>query len=111
LAASGGCEAIHIAPFSSAELFRLLSREQLTPAAPEIEEFQVEDEPRIANNRGPPGKNAPAIRALGFSCFHKFVLPPKLRAAGSGGDEAVDRFAHRPGEGDRGASFEGCKRN
>jgi len=59
--------------FSSAELLRLLSCKQLTPAAAEIEELQVEDEPRIARSGGGPRKNAPAIRALEFSLFHNFV--------------------------------------
>jgi hypothetical protein len=44
---------------------------------------------------------------LGLFVFIGLCYPLKLRAAGSGGDEAVVRFAHRPREGDRAASFEG----
>ena len=44
------------APFSSAELLRLLSREHPAQAAFEIELFHVEDEPRIVRAGGAPEK-------------------------------------------------------
>jgi hypothetical protein len=44
---SGNCDAVLAAPFSSAELLRLLSREHPAQAASEIELFHVEDKPPI----------------------------------------------------------------
>ena len=97
---------------SFAKLFRLLSRAQLIPPPGEIEEFQVEHQPWIMGSGGAPRKNAPAIRALGFIHSHNSLCYDlSLRAAESGCDEAVVRFAHTAAEGDRGASFEVYERN
>jgi hypothetical protein len=40
-------DAVLAAPFSSAELLRLLSRDHLTQAAAKIKQLHVENEPRI----------------------------------------------------------------
>src|SRR6267143_142514 len=48
---------------------------------------------------------------LGLFVFISLCYEMRLRAAGSGGDQAVVRFAHSPGEGDRPASFEGYETN
>ena len=40
-------DALLAAPFSSAELLRLLSRDHLTQAAAKIKQLHVENEPRI----------------------------------------------------------------
>lgn len=96
------------APFSSAELLRLLSREHPAQAAFEIELFHVEDEPRIVRAGGAPEKNPPQIRALGFVRSHRCVgCPATIRTPRKASDETVVRFAYLAPERDRATPFEG----
>ena len=53
---------------SSAELLGLLSREQLTPAATEVEELQVKNQPRMIGRTL--REDPPEIRPFGFNRFH-----------------------------------------
>jgi hypothetical protein len=96
------------APFSSAELLRLLSREHPAQAAFEIELFHVEDEPRIVRAGGASEKNPPQIRALGFVRSHRCVgCAVTIRTPRKASDEAVVRFAYLAPERDRTTPFEG----
>ena len=47
-------DAVPAAPFSSAELLRLLSRDQLTQTAAKVKQLHVENEPRIRRDRRTP---------------------------------------------------------
>jgi len=93
---------------SSAELLRLLSREQLTPAASEVEELQVKNQPRMMRARRTPRKDPPGIRPFGFNRFHIVCgTTNRLRAVRHARYEAVVRFAHPTGGRYRSHPFDG----
>jgi len=107
-AASRECEAVDVAPFSSAELLCLFSRDLLAEAASKIELFHAEDEPRIVCVRGATRENSPQTGALGFVRFHRRVgLFLTLQTARQPNDAAIVRFAYPAPGRDRSTPFEG----
>jgi len=93
---------------SSAELLLLLSREQLTPAASEVEELQVKNQPRMMRARRTPRKDPPEIRPFGFNRFHNYLwYDEQVTGVRHARYEAVVRFAYPTGGRCRSHPFDG----
>lgn len=95
------------APFSSAELLRLLSREHPAQAAFKIELLHVEDEPRIMRAGETSGKKPPEIPALGFRSHRCGDSPITVLTPLKPSDEAVVRFSYPTSDRGRTTPFGG----